>query len=584
MKIGKLEGLINNLWKVVYDSGDSQPIDSYTKLLLHMNGTDGSTVFTDSSPSGHTVTANGDAQIDTDQYKFGGASGKFDGNGDYLSIPDSDDFYFGTGAFTIDFWVKFNSFPTGTTQYVYCQWLNNGSYFVIYLGNEAGCGYQNLVVAVNDNSDLQILLNKKISFSTGAWYHFAVVRSGNTFYGFQNGVLLGTNTNTADIPNFAQTVRIGSSDTGSYINGWIDEYRVSKGIARWTTNFVPPTWEYGVAQTSITISGLDGDTDEEYLLITRLKSDYVGSVAYYLRPNNDSGSNYGYQLIYGENTTIGAARGTSNNMELGATDATNILSFSKHLIYAKSGYVRTALLEMSAKISGTTVSVVELSGQSWNNTVDNITSLVILSSQINGLGVGSRIILLKKIKLITNTGLKTGNLNIQGNIKGTWQKIYETTLTEAATSHTISGLDGNTDVIYRLRCRFVNGYSGTTVYELRPNNDSGANYGYQFLRGDNTIVSAFRNTIDYYIFLTIGTALSQISMSNLLLYAKSGYLRTGISQQADKISTTTVTATSLFGHVWNNTVDNITSLVILADQTNGLGIGTYIILEKLVLA
>ena len=80
-----------------------------TVLLLHCDGTDGATTFTDSSDTSHTVTANGNAQIDTDQSKFGGASGLFDGTGDYLSIPDSADWDFGTGDWTIDFLIRFNA-------------------------------------------------------------------------------------------------------------------------------------------------------------------------------------------------------------------------------------------------------------------------------------------------------------------------------------------------------------------------------------------------------------------------------------------------------------------------------------------
>ena len=89
------------------------PVDAYFSdvvLLLHMGGTDGSTTFTDEK--GHTVTANGDAQIDTAQSKFGGASALFDGSGDYLSVADSADFEFGSSDFTIDGWVRLHGYAT----------------------------------------------------------------------------------------------------------------------------------------------------------------------------------------------------------------------------------------------------------------------------------------------------------------------------------------------------------------------------------------------------------------------------------------------------------------------------------------
>src|SRR3990167_8969973 len=80
--------------------------DSYTKLLLHGDGSDASTTITDEI--GKTVTAVGNAQLDTAQKKFGTASILLDGTGDYATVPDSDDWNFGAGDFTIDFWVRFN--------------------------------------------------------------------------------------------------------------------------------------------------------------------------------------------------------------------------------------------------------------------------------------------------------------------------------------------------------------------------------------------------------------------------------------------------------------------------------------------
>ena len=78
-------------------------------LLLHGNGTNGSTTITDSSPSPKTVTAVGNAQISTAQSKFGGSSIAFDGTGDYLSVPNDGTLQMGSVDFTIEFWIYFNS-------------------------------------------------------------------------------------------------------------------------------------------------------------------------------------------------------------------------------------------------------------------------------------------------------------------------------------------------------------------------------------------------------------------------------------------------------------------------------------------
>src|SRR5687768_6144765 len=82
----------------------------YTVALLHMDGADGSTTFTDES--GKTWTARGDAQIDTAQSVFGGASGRLDGNGDFVDTPDHADWDFGSGDFTLDLRVRFAAVGT----------------------------------------------------------------------------------------------------------------------------------------------------------------------------------------------------------------------------------------------------------------------------------------------------------------------------------------------------------------------------------------------------------------------------------------------------------------------------------------
>ena len=81
-------------------------------LLTGFEGSDGSTTFADESPAGHPLTANGNARIDTAQLKFGASSGLFDGSGDFISIPDRDDFTFGAGDFTIETFVRFSVVQT----------------------------------------------------------------------------------------------------------------------------------------------------------------------------------------------------------------------------------------------------------------------------------------------------------------------------------------------------------------------------------------------------------------------------------------------------------------------------------------
>jgi hypothetical protein len=220
--------------------------NSYTKFLLHADGTDGSTTFLDSSVNPHSVTANGNAQIDTAQKEFGTASTLFDGTGDYLTIPDSDDWYFGTGDFTIDCWVRFNALPTNNIlQTIFWQSAASPApYYYLGYYNDGGT-----LKWYFYSSDLSLSILVASTVSTNTWYHLALVRYGNIWRIFQDGVQIGADTtNSGTMPNIASVVSIGAYSTyvpgGSPFNGWIDEFRVSKGIARWTANFTPPTSPY----------------------------------------------------------------------------------------------------------------------------------------------------------------------------------------------------------------------------------------------------------------------------------------------------------------------------------------------------
>jgi len=214
----------------------------------------------------HTVTAYGNAQIDTAQSKFGGASGLFDGAGDYLTTPDSDDWAFGTGDFTIDTWVRFNALPsTNTHAILFCQYVDSSNLYYLSLRNDAGT-YYFFYYCVSGGSPVVAVAGTSFSPATATWYHAELIRNGNSWYIAKDGTLSSATTDSDAIPNLAGTVYVGQFGTYAVphnINGWLDELRVSKGIARHTSNFTPPTSAYTADSPTVLLlhmNGADGST------------------------------------------------------------------------------------------------------------------------------------------------------------------------------------------------------------------------------------------------------------------------------------------------------------------------------------
>lgn len=247
--------------------------DSYTKLLLHCEGADGSTTFTDSA-TGKTVTPNGDAHIEVDQYKFGSASAYFDGSGDYLAV-DSADFDLSTGDFTIDFWLRYD----GTANVYPCLFSNSAA---SWSANALSFAVDHVwstgkVIFASYNFNLAApMLVSTTTISTGVWYHVAVVRSGNTFKLYINGTAEDTETYAGAINfNYNGGMKIGWSWDGAdgYYKGYLDEIRISKGIARWTADFDVPAAAY--AGSSTTDAAL---ADAETVLAVYNKSTKIFSI------------------------------------------------------------------------------------------------------------------------------------------------------------------------------------------------------------------------------------------------------------------------------------------------------------------
>lgn len=192
-------------------------------LLLPMDGSNGSTTFTDVSSNALTVTANGNAQISTAQSKFGGASGYFDGTGDYLTVSSHPTI--GSQDFTVEFWLYPNSI-TGLQAYVDFR-PANGAYPLIYSNNSTISYYVNTGDRITG------------TISVSQWQHIAVCRAGATTRMFINGTQAGASW-TDTTTYVASTPVIGKTFDNYFMSCYMDDLRITIGTARYTANFTPP--------------------------------------------------------------------------------------------------------------------------------------------------------------------------------------------------------------------------------------------------------------------------------------------------------------------------------------------------------
>lgn len=212
------------------------PYFSSVSLLLHMNGSNGSTTFTDSSSNGLTLTAFGNAAISTAQCRFGSASGAFDGSGDYLTAPvSSGGFDFGSGDFTIEASVK----TTTTT--------GNQTIANVFPDNVSTASWRFLIasnilqfICYNSTGTL-FTISSSACISTNTWTDVAAVRSGNTITIYCNGSQVGSGSISGAIRSSAAGAvfnisRQQSSTDVWFVNGNLDEIRITKGVARPITN------------------------------------------------------------------------------------------------------------------------------------------------------------------------------------------------------------------------------------------------------------------------------------------------------------------------------------------------------------
>ena len=225
------------------DSGSSGGNDANTKLLLHCDGTNGSTTFTDSSSSAVSVTANSPAQVSTSQSKFGGASFVSDGNSASLTFTSSG-IAVGTGDFTFDCWVYLNSYAYFSAMLI--GTINAGKTGWAFATGSSINGLKlssNLSGSWADN----LTVNAGDGIPTTTWTHIALEREGGTIRIYKNGNMVKSGTGFGSY-NFSGSAGIISKyndgDWSAAVDGYLDEIRFSNTARYGGSNFTAPTVAY----------------------------------------------------------------------------------------------------------------------------------------------------------------------------------------------------------------------------------------------------------------------------------------------------------------------------------------------------
>lgn len=274
------------------DPGTSDSHFNNVSLLLKMDSD-----FSDSSNNNLTVNTYGNATISTTESKYGGGSAYFDGSGDYALIPSDTAYAMDTQDFTIEFWYQplaFANNPGALVNYANTWTTNRWAIHAPHVGFGSGFSFW-----VNNYSNNSPILQQTSALQVGVWTHLALTRKGNTWQMFINGVLEASNNSSISLDGGigGDGLYIGVNFVNGlqrYANAYIDDLRITKGVARYSFNFDPPgahtTTEQYYNNVSLLLS-LDSDFSDSSInninvttagntTISSADSKYGGASAY----------------------------------------------------------------------------------------------------------------------------------------------------------------------------------------------------------------------------------------------------------------------------------------------------------------
>ena len=196
--------------------------------------------FNDSGNTTHVVTENGNARKEIGaEYKFAtdGVGYEMDGTGDYLSVADHADWAFGSGDFTMEMWA--NSRTAEVNNDLLSIQVDGNNRITLMNADNGGIKFR-----VWDSSVITVnLIQGARTTRQGIWYHVAIVRNGNEWDAYIDGVSVANITDSSSMPDLAAELRTGNGATSNAFDGYFDEIRISD-VARYTTGFTPSTTQF----------------------------------------------------------------------------------------------------------------------------------------------------------------------------------------------------------------------------------------------------------------------------------------------------------------------------------------------------
>jgi len=196
------------------------PYAAYVTNLLHFDGVNGSTTFIDEVPK--TWSAFGTVSLSTTRSMFGPSSLSLGGSAsDYINTSSGNTF---NGDFTVECWV----YPTANSVFANLLSLGDESANRLALSIDGGVLKYDIFAG-----SLEPIIGGNVPLNQ--WTHIAYSRQGSSLRGFVGGVLVGTVNQGGTLGN------ANGMSIGQRFNGWVDEFRITKGVARYTNTFIPPT-------------------------------------------------------------------------------------------------------------------------------------------------------------------------------------------------------------------------------------------------------------------------------------------------------------------------------------------------------